>query len=185
MKSLSLFLVPLTLLSLLAACGKDNESGKKSTYQMGSSPYGTFQTSQYQSFGNVSVNEIISRNPCMTSGAPNQNRTQNQIPLTGFQTVLPVNDIYVGVTSSGDVAVLVGQGNGQPPMFVTYLCQRGYTMTGQGQITDLAFGSYSRCNFKPITRATMVLPGAPVPLHFRWLDGGTSLRQPFGPPVCL
>ena len=205
MKSLSYSLVSLALLSLLAACGQDNESGKKNSYPYGNpygtngsypyaNPYGTYQNGSIPyapvgntgySYGNVSVNEVINRNPCTTTGQPSQNRIQSQFPLTGFPTVIPANDIYVGVTSMGDVALLVGQGTIAPPLFITYMCQRGYTTTGQGQLSDLAFGSYSRCNFKPITRATMYLPGLPTPIYFRWLDGGTSMGQPFGQPVCM
>jgi hypothetical protein len=199
MKSLSYYLMSLALLSLLAACGKDNESGKKSNQYPHSNGYNypNYQNPyqnpyannpQYPNtvnspymYGNVSVNEVINRNPCMTGGG----RLQAQFPLMGFPTVIPANDIYVGVTSVGDVALIVGQGGGVPPLFVTYLCQRGYTQQGQGMLTDLAFGSYSRCNFKPITRATMTIPGSPTPLYFRWLDGGNSMRQPFGPPVCF
>jgi hypothetical protein len=187
MKSLSFYLMSLALLALLAACGKNNESGKKSSYSYGNpyfgGQYGTIN-SPY-SYGNVSVNEVINRHPCTTNGAPSQARIQAQFPLTGFPTVIPQNDIYVGVTSSGDVALLVGQGASGPPLFVTYMCQRMYTANGQGQLSDLAFGSYSRCNFKPITRATMYLPGSPTPLYFRWLDGGSSMRQPFPPPICM
>lgn len=187
MKSLSFLFLSLALLSLLAACGKDNESGKKNNYAYGN-PYYNGQYAAVNSpyaYGNVSVNQVIQNHPCMTTGAPSQNRLQAQFPLTGFPTVIPVNDIYVGVTSVGDVAVLVGQGGGQPPLFVTYMCQRMYTANGQGQLSDLAFGSYSRCNLKPITRATMYLPGSPTPLYFRWLDGGNSMRQPFPQPICF
>ena len=187
MKSLSFYIMFLPMLSLLAACGKDNETGKKNNYAYGNPYYGTQHgtvNSPYQ-YGNVSINEVINRHPCVTTGQPNQARIQAQFPLTGFPTVIPVNDIYVGVTSVGDVAVLVGQGGGQPPLFVTYMCQRMYTANGQGQLSDLAFGSYSRCNLKPITRATMYLPGSPTPLYFRWLDGGSSLGRPFPQPICF
>jgi hypothetical protein len=187
MKSLGFYFTTLALLSLLTACGKNNESGKQS-FGLGNpyygNAYGTIGTTPYH-INNVNVAAVFQHHPCMTTGMPTQQRIQAQFPLTGFPTVIPRNDFYVGVTSSGDVAVLVGQGAGMPPLFVTYMCQRMNTMNGQGQLMDLAFGSYSRCSFKPLTRATMYLPGSPTPLYFRWLDGGTSMRQPFPAPICM
>lgn len=183
MKSLRLGLAHFLILAALVSCGKDNESGKSSgqyTNPYYLNQYGTI-SSPY-SYGNISVNQIINSNPCVTSGYPNQARVQVQQPVS-LQNVIPTGDIYAGVTSSGDVGLLVGQGSSQA-LFVAYLCQRGYSYNNGTvpQIVDLAYGSYSQCAFKPITRATLILPGAPSPLYFRWLDGGSSAGQKF--PFC-
>lgn len=176
------FMFCLLSLALLASCGKNNESGKSGSY---SNPYYNNQYGTINSgytYGGISVNQVIQANPCTAGGVQSQARVSVQIPVP-LQTIMPQGDMYVGVTSSGDVGVLVGQGSASA-LFVAYICQRGvmYNQTTQPQITDLAFGSYSQCSFKPITRATVMLPGAYVPLYFRWLDGGSSLGQKF--PFC-
>jgi hypothetical protein len=179
------FMFYLMTLALLASCGKNNESGKSNNPMCNGSAYcqsayGTINSAY--SYGGISVNQVIQANPCTTQGTPTQNRIQIQVPVN-LPTVIAPNDIYVGVTSSGDVGVLVGQGSSQA-IFVSYMCARGnmYTQTAQPQIADLAFGSYSQCSLKPITRATLVVPGMYTPLYFRWLDGGSSLGQKF--PFC-
>lgn len=182
MKSFAFYLLHALLLVALIGCGKDNESGKGNyTYQSGVNGYGYNAINSPYNYMGQSVNEIINHNPCIT-GFNQQYRTTIQLPLTGFPTVIAPNEIYAGVTSLGDVALLVGQGAGQPPLFVAYVCQRNGYSTGQGQLLDIALGSYSQCLFKPLTRATMVIPGAVEPLYFRWLDGGTSQRTKF--PFC-
>jgi hypothetical protein len=183
MKSFGICLLNLVMLAgLLTSCGKNNESGRSNNYGLPyyANQYGTINSNY--SYGGLSVNQVIQYNPCIVSGTQNQARVQVQIPVQ-LQTIMPTGDIYVGVTSSGDVGLLVGQGSASA-LFVGYICQRGvmYNQTTQPQITDLAFGSYSQCSFKPITRATLILPGAFVPLYFRWLDGGASIGQKF--PFC-
>jgi len=177
------FMFYLLSLALLASCGKNNESGKSNNRYGNpyySNQYGTINSGY--TYGGISVNQVIQANPCISGGVQTQARVQVQIPVP-LQTIMPQGDIYVGVTSSGDVGLLVGQGSASA-LFVGYICQRGvmYNQATQPQITDLAFGSYSQCSFKPITRATLMLPGAYVPLYFRWLDGGSSLGQKF--PFC-
>lgn len=177
------FMFYLLSLALLASCGKNNESGKSNNRYNNpyySNQYGTINSTY--SYGGVSVNQVIQANPCISNGVQTQARVQVQIPVP-LQTIMPTGDMYVGVTSSGDVGLLVGQGSASA-IFVGYICQRGvmYNQATQPQITDLAFGSYSQCSFKPITRATVMLPGAYVPLYFRWLDGGSSLGAKF--PFC-
>ena len=176
------FMFYLLALALLASCGKNNESGKSNKYgnPYYSNQYGTIHSGY--TYGGISVNQVIQANPCISGGVQTQARVQVQIPVP-LQTIMPQGDMYVGVTSSGDVGLLVGQGSASA-LFVGYICNRGvaYNQATQPQITDLAFGSYSQCSFKPITRATVMLPGAYVPLYFRWLDGGSSLGQKF--PFC-
>ncbi len=190
MKSLGLCL---SLLTMLAACGKKNETGK-SSYPFSnpygtSTPYGTplSNINSPYSYGGMSVNHVMAQNPCQNGygGMPNpggqpynNQRMAIQVPLTNFPTVIPPNDIYVGVTSWGDVAVLVGTQAGQPPLFVGYMCPRAFAQTGSGQLQGVKIGAYSQCLFKPMTAATVVFPGGGL-AEFRWLDGGNSVGQRF------
>lgn len=184
----------LTLLLTLFACGKNNESGKKSSSWNYNNPY----SNQYgyapvaninspYNYSGMSVNQVMQQNPCRSgwggmSGYGNQSyagqRIPIQIPLTQFPTVIPQNDLYVGVTSFGDVAVVVGQGANQPPLFVGYMCPRSFAPSGQGQLLGVKIGSYSNCLFKPITASTIVFPGGGT-AEFRWMDGGSSAQQKF------
>jgi len=193
MKSFRNWLIYSTLLSLLLACGKDNESGKTpvsvpvtgNPYSVSSTPY---------SYQGVNVSQVLLQNPCvngyagmtgMSSQTYTNQRTTIQVQLTGFKTQVSPGDIYVGVTSYGDVATVVGQAVGQPPLFVGYLCPRSFTQSGTGQLTGVEVGANTpKCLFKPITKATIVFPGGST-ADFRWVDGGNSQRQPFAPPVCL
>lgn len=191
MKSKGLGILHLTLLVALAACGKNNESGKKSSSWNYGNPYSTGYSpianinSPYQ-YGGMKVNDVMLQNPCRSgfngmpgySGQYQGQRIPIQIPLTNFPTVIPPNDIYVGVTSFGDVAVLVGQQVGAPPLFVGYMCPRSFAPNGQGQLLGVKIGSYSKCLFKPMTASTIVFPGGAT-AEFRWLDGGSSMGQRF------
>jgi hypothetical protein len=193
MKSLGLGLLHLTLLLTLFACGKDNESGKKSAWSYNnpySSQYGYAPVANINSpysYSGMTVNQVMQQNPCRSGyggmqGYAGQSyagqRIPIQVPMTQFPTVIPPNDIYVGVTSFGDVAVVVGQAAGQPPLFVGYMCPRSFAPSGQGQLMGVKIGSYSNCLFKPITASSVVFPGGGT-AEFRWLDGGSSQQQKF------
>lgn len=192
MKSLGMGLLHLTLLLAVFACGKNNESGKKSSAWSYNNPYGTgynpiANINSPYSYQGMSVNQVMQQNPCRSGfnqmpGYTNQTyagqRIPIQIPLTQFPTVIPQNDLYVGVTSFGDVAVVVGQGAQRPPLFVGYMCPRSFAPTGQGQLLGVKIGAYSNCLFKPITASTIVFPGGAT-AEFRWMDGGSSMGQPF------
>lgn len=194
MKSFCRYLLTLALLTMVVACGKDNKTGKSNnTYPYGN-PYGTGQyypvngTNTNIAYGNFRLDYVLQQTVCTTSGYPNQNRMRIQFPLTGYPSVLQAGDVYVGVTTAGDVAALIGQGPAAP-LFIAYMCQRGYGTSGQGQLADLAVGTATRCTAKPLVRATMVIPGFPTPLYFRQLDGGrlnpsTGTIVPYTQPVC-
>lgn len=177
MKSCRPLIMTLSLLTLLAAgCGKDNKSGKSANtwdytnpYTNGYSPYTPGTVNSPYNYGGISVNQVMQENTC-TGYAPMQ-RIQIQIPLVNFPTTIAPNDVYVGVTSYGDVATLVGTAPGQPPMFVGYMCPRAFSPQGQGQLMGIKIGAYTKCLFKPITAATIVFPGGAT-AEFRWLDGG-------------
>lgn len=196
MKSLGLGLIHLSLLAMLSSCGKDNESGKKSSWQYGN-PYTTGHApftninSQYM-YSGMSVNQVMAETPCRSGfsgmtypGMPSSyggQRVPIQVPLVNFPTVIAPGEVYVGVTTFGDVAVVAGQAPGQPPLFEGYMCPRSFSPSGQGQLLGIKIGAYSNCLFKPLTAATVVFPGGGT-AEFRFMDGGTSVpAQPGTPP---
>lgn len=199
MKSLGLGILHLAVLTALFGCGKENESGKKNQWYWGNQ-YGTGGytnavniNSPYRDRSGRTVNEVLAQNPCRGGlgnvgfpGFPSGGLPQNyanmripiQIPLTSFPSVIAPGDIYVGVTSYGDVAAVVGQAINQPPLFVGYLCPRSFAPSGQGQLMGVKIGAYTQCIFKPIVASTIVFPGGGT-ADFRWLDGGTSMGTRF------
>lgn len=187
MKSLGHWLMYPILLSMLVACGKENESGKTpiplpgmgNPYTSGATPY------NYQ---NVNVEQVLLQNPCAgVAGA--QGRTQYVIDVDPMQfnppTQIGAGDFFVGVTSYGDVAVIHGRGANQPAQFIGYLCARTHIPpnTPSQLLPGIKIGASTRCLFKPITAATITFANIDR-ADFRILDGGTSRRVPFTPPVC-
>ncbi len=171
--------IGITLLAILVGCGKDNKSGKSNGIHPwsvgGMNPYTAGM--QTPGYGNYSVSQVIAENPCGGSpyGAQMQ-RMQIQIPLQNFPTMIPANDIYVGVTSYGDVGAIVGTG-GQPT-FVGYICPRS-PATGQGQLTGIRLAPYTQCTgFKGLASATMYFPDG-TNASFRLMDYGTSMGTRF------
>lgn len=177
MKSL---LITTALLALLAACGKDNKSGTNNSainpvttgcYTGVSNCYSTNSYSNYQ-YGALSVNMILGEARCMDSSQTNQ-----RIKLTqtlSVQTVIPTGDIYAGVTSYGDVAVVVGNGTNQP-ILEAFICNRSYTQVSQMiQQSSLSIGAYTGCQFKPISALTMRVNNSDT-LNFRMLDFGHAV----------
>jgi hypothetical protein len=191
MKSVGLSLLYSALIVLAIGCGKDNRSGRANTgiYTGQFGTLGTFGSPYSFTNGQVTipVDQVIAENPCISqfggfvgapAGAYGGQRIPIQIPLLNFPTVIPPGDIYVGVTSYGDVGVLAGTAVGQPPMFVGYLCPRAFAPNGQGQLMGVKPATYSNCLFKPIQAATVVFPGG-ASADFRMLDFGSSMRQRF------
>ena len=184
MKSFGRLLTGTLLMSLLVACGKDNKSGKSSSQWNYSNPYASGYNQQSipnisspYTYGGVSVNKVMQENPCMGGYGPMQ-RLVIRVPMTDFPSTIAPNDVYVGVTSYGDVATVVGTAPGQPPMFVGYMCPRAFAPQGQGQLMGVKIGAYTQCLFKPITAATVIFPGG-ASAEFRWLDGGNVNGQRF------
>jgi len=190
MKSTLFFILSLGLILLISSCGKNNESGKSIPFNF--PPNMNPLTSTPYSYNGINVQQVLMQNPCINPLANQQfnSRQTINVPLTGFRTQVAPGDIFVGVTSYGDVAVVAGQAPGQPPLFVGYLCPRSFTMGGTGQLMNVDIGANTRCFFKPITAATIMFPGGGR-ADFRWLDGGTSRSQyqmnnivRFAFPVC-
>jgi len=181
MKVIGKCLLYTALLATLMACGKQNTSGTSKMWNY-PNPYSTGM-SPYTTSGTLSsiavVNQIIQMNPCVTN--PSLGRIPIQIPLTNFKSTVAPGDYYVGVTSYGDVAAVVGGPLGQPPVFMGYMCPRSFAQSGSGQLTNISIGANTSCAVKPINAATVMFPGgdANAAAYFRWLDGGTSQKSKF------
>lgn len=190
MKSKGLALLTLSLLFLMG-CGKENQSGRTNSWNFGN-PYTSGLGTINSPFGvpyngsNLMVNRVLQENPCVAGfggyqgmgGTWGGQRIQIQQPLVNFPTVVSPGDVYVGVTSYGDVGVVAGTALGQPPVFVGYMCPRAFSQAGSGQLFDIGIGAYTQCAFKPLWKATMVLPGGET-ARFRMMDYGSSMRQKF------
>lgn len=160
----------LFLLASLASCGKDNKSGKRGAYGLNSlNTYGTYNGTSV-AYRGVSIQQIINENPCRNGGY-NQ-RFRITIPAQ-VNTRIPDGDVYVGVTYSGDVAVLVGTPQG--PAVEAYLC--GY---GQSQVTAVGFTPLpiSTCRIKQMN-LTLVSPQYGPVAAFGSMQGGSSMGRPF------
>lgn len=167
MKSIGLYLLNLSLLALLVACGKDNESGKKSSYnynnplcQPGYGCQGNYYNSGQIGAINSPIafaNQAQAENPCAAGTYYSNQRIAIQTTISGLPGVLAPNDVYLGVTSYGDVAVIVGTGSTSATLYA-YVCPR-FSTSGQGQITPPTVGAMSQsCQVKPITAMTMMFP---------------------------
>lgn len=164
---------PLLALTLIVACGKDNKSGQKDSWTY-SDPYLGPGTAP------ANLQALFSAVPCNMN--PGANRQRMDLPLQGFQTIIPAGDTYVGITSYGDVAVIQGNGTSSPK-FSAYLCHRDFTTPQGSVLSNVRIGSYSNCQFKPITSATLVFPGSVATAEFRMLDFGYPPGQKI-PTVC-
>ena len=197
MKALN-HLVLIGLALSLSGCGKNNQSGRSGTgtgiynsqYCVSHLPNG--QCAQYQSysvsnfnspysFGGVSLNQVQQENPCILSGNGffGQSVFNRQVVSTpvNIGSIVPNGDMYVGVTSLGDVAAIIG--NGTPtPTFVAYLCPR--PVSGQGTLfPQITIGAYTNCVVKYITAANMVFPDGSQANFRAPSPGGSSLGQRF------
>ena len=150
------------------------------------SPYGGNVNGGYTMNG-VSLNQVQQENPCISAdGNSDQANMQRQVIQTRVQvqtnpnvppTIVPRGDVYVGVTSMGDVAAVIGDGT-MNPTFVAYLCPR--PNSGQGTLfPQILVGAATVCSFKYITAANIVFPNGNQ-ANFRALSpGGSSARQKF------
>lgn len=195
MKALPTIIIFSTLLALVG-CGKNNESGKTGQIP-GLSPYSTgvcmtYSTpgvcSQYQnplvypsgySYQGFNLDTVQQENPCVYSSTYGQTNLARMLfqKTISMPTIITQGDMYVGVTSFGDVAAIIG--NGTPnPTFVAYLCPR--PTSAPPIITSQALiGAYTNCAVKPITAVNLAFPDGSE-AHFRSLSpGGSSIKQKF------
>ena len=162
--------------SLLVGCGKDNKSGQSSQWGIN----GLGGPGTWQAMGGISnsvVNAAVNENTCLggQSGIYSnggQQRYAIQFNITSV-TGIASGDYYVGATSYGDVAVIVGQGVNQPALFIGYVCTRGgMAIGGAGQQPgNVALLAYSNCEAKTMN-ASMYVEGFLA--NFRTIAGGTS-----------
>ena len=148
------------------------ENGQVS-YGAVSSPY---------SYGGYAVNQILQSNICITGTSPDSRATFQQRVFMG--SLIAAGDLYAGVTSYGDVAILLGDGS-ETATFIAYVCSRGSQEGASNPqlVTRPTLGSTSACRFKPIISASFVFPNSSTPLYFRMLDGMNSQGQKF--PFCI
>ena len=130
------------------------------------------------SFNGVSLNQVQMENPCILSYGQSpgnwiQPNMQRQLVQTrvNLGTIVTRGDVYVGVTSFGDVAAIIGDGT-HSPMLVAYLCPR--PVSGQGILyPGISIGAYTNCAVKYITKANMFFPDGSQ-ANFRALSPGGS-----------
>lgn len=192
MKALPKLLIFSAILAAIAGCGKGNESGKSSNRSC--MAYGTNgQCSAYMSNVNsnysvngVSLNQVQQENPCIMNAGYNGNMQRQAVQVqlqraytevNGQQTIVPTGDMYVGVTSFGDVAAVVGNGT-LNPLFVAYLCPR--PASGQAILPQtVLLKAQTSCTVKSIQDADIIFPDN-TQANFRPLSpGGSSARQKF------
>ncbi len=180
MKVFSQITLAAMMLMFISACG-GNKSGKNNDngdciYTLGgcgsaySDGYSYSNLNSPYSYNGISVNTVLGENQCQTGPQRMQYSAQVTLPY-----IVQRGDLYVGVTSFGDVAVVAGNGS-QTANFVAYLCQRGGTPVQAPATVNL--GVATRCQFKTLYAANLQFSSGEVAL-FRFLDGGSSRGAPF------
>lgn len=176
MKSMGFYLLTLALLAFLGACGKNNESGKSSyNYNNQYCAYpgspGCYQNPNISPYvTNIGVvDRAQQENPCGGGSyyGAQRLRIQTQVQL---QTTLMPNEIYLGVTSFGDVAFIQGTNGSNTAMMTALVCPR--MGQGVGQVSQPLIGFSSRCpGIKLITAMNMYFPSGEV-AKFRSPEAG-------------
>lgn len=178
MKALPILLMFSTLV-VLSACGKKNESGKNNNQgpciQFGP----TGQCNQYSTLPgginpglgvNVNLSQIVAQIPC-ESGAMGMPMNRNvQMVQLNTNTITTAGHSYLGVTSYGDVAIIVGNGT-KIVQASLYMCNGQMAGTQAGPIL---LGEYvsETCPVKVISS------GAIGYRTFRDPRGGQGTRGP-------
>lgn len=168
-------------LAFAVSCGKDNKSGTNNNSL--SNPYCATTACSYSqlsglntSYNGVSIQSVVQQNVCITGSASRlQYSTQVALPY-----VVQTGDVYVGVTSYGDVGVIVGNGS-NTATFTAYLCARSNYQSVVQPVsapTNIKLGVATTCRFKSMVAATLVLSDGSGAL-FRMLDFGSSSGQKF------
>ena len=185
MKALSNILICAAVLAAFTGCGKKNESGKNNSgicMQYGvNGQCSAYSTGQYTSGNNVNLQPMLQQIPCESSGYGYGGvaaRTQHNIQVQ-TASIATAGQSYLGVTSMGDIAIVVGNGTMNPQMQV-FLCP-GQAM---GQLAaPVKLGEYTdpACPIKVIEDADLMGYG-PI-IGFRSPRGGRGMTgQPF--PFC-
>ena len=162
----------LALALIAGACGKDNESGKKSKNNsyLGSIGVGTYTGVQPANSSNPYVQQVFQM-PCA-------NGSQRQGTGMQLNFAVSANGTYVGVTTEGDIAVMTGGPNGAAVMSL-YLCQRPATGAPHMPQNPKYAVTYHGCRFDQITDAYVEIPGpyGPFRLLFFPVHSHPTLRS--------
>lgn len=174
MKPVSTIMI-LILFALVTACGKDNKSGKKNNGFYGFNQLGS--NGQYVgtriAYNGFSVQQVVLENPC-ANGAPQQYRQRVTLPAQ-VRSVISNGDIWVGVTSFGDVAVVGGTTQG--PILEAYICPRSQIATGAAQAGLVTLLPYTSCRIKQMNVSVGLSDGSVA--NFRAMDFPGSTGQVF------
>jgi hypothetical protein len=180
-KTKEFFMKPVSLLMILfclvlGACGKDNKSGKNNRY----GNYGFNQLGAYGGYNgtNIAYNgfnlrQVVNENPCV-NGAPPQSRSVGAIQAP-VNTVIAPGDVYVGVTSFGDVAAIGGTPQG--PVMQYFICPRQMQGQPQGLPSNISLFPYTNCGFKQMNASLRLADGSVA--NFRMMDYGNSMGTKF------
>lgn len=163
------------ILFALVGCGKDNKSGKNNNGAYGFNALGTVGQYGGSSIGynGFSVNQVINENPCIGGyGNTARIRVTTQAPVN---TVIAQGDIYVGVTSFGDVAAIGGTPQGA--VFEAYLCPRSLMSQATSAPTGVSLFPYTNCGFKQMNASLRLGDGSIA--NFRMMDYGNSAGARF------
>ncbi len=177
MRPVSTLLI-LTLFTLLIACGKDNKSGKRNNGYFGFNQLGTSGAygGSAITYNGLSLQQVIQQNPCVGGiGNGARMRITSQAPVN---TVIANGDVYVGVTSYGDVAAIGGTPQG--PVFEAYICARSMMSQAASTPFNVSLFPYTNCGFKQMNASLRLADGSVA--NFRMMDFGTSTGARF--PYC-
>lgn len=174
MKPVSTIMI-LVLFALVTACGKDNKSGKGNNGYYGFNQLGTVGQFGGTSiaYNGFAVQQVVLENRC-ANGAPDQYRQLITVQPP-VQSVISNGDIWVGVTSFGDVAVVGGTTQG--PIMEMYICPRTSVSTGGAQPSVVTLLPYTSCRIKQMNASVRLSDGSIA--NFRAMDFGSSAGQPF------
>lgn len=164
----------LSLITILVGCGKENTSGRTNAFQYGNglnASYGVIN-SPYNYSGNAVMSTIMVENPCGGIQGSNS-RAEISLPVQLTRAVSSGN--YVGVTTAGDIGILVSNGSYQAT-FIAYVCPRASGGI-QPSVNNITTGTATGCQYPPLVSSNLYL--GTTTLAFRMLDGGTNQGRPF------
>ena len=180
MNALPKILIFAAVLAAIASCGKANESGKSNTGIFNSSYCASYTNGQCAQFNTTNLSQLMTQIPCengVNGGINNGMIRSQQIIQVQTATLAQSGQSYLGVTSMGDVAIVVGNGTMTAQMTV-FVCP-GQTIGQSSRVVTLGEFTSQACPIKTITAASLF--GNPG-LNFRdprFGRGTTGMPFPF------
>jgi asparagine synthetase A len=172
-------LLILTALLALTGCGKENESGKSNKNGICTSYLNGVCNAYASNYnvgvsGDINLNNVVSQIPCeMSQYGYNVTRTQQNIQVTTASRTTP-GQSYLGVTSLGDIAIIIGNGSTTTQMTM-FLCSGAGSYGGQvgAGVTQALLGEYTTmgCPIKTITAANYGASSFRSPVYGRGTTG--------------